>query len=1839
MARNTLDTPLDTVLVDVLARTVPSGASRADQEGADSKETELKVTLALRPLQSAGGGVPLDDWPAAIDKRIAEAEGSAAILVAPIPLQCGGAPRRPNDLDEVSLTMTRWHERSDPEAASGIWRALIPEGSSWEKLGEGLETFRDATKRAPPKGVTCVSGKESDIALLVKMARALEAVHMACAPDPAEAARTLYDKMRDAANGLVKGASEGSFWDTLKTTLASLDGGEGQEQAPNFTGRERDETPGKTGLEVARIRRKLTLSTLGAACKACADVQSEGADICSGKTAQELARTILNQTRGKSCACDHLTGDLNSIYRQLLDLQKEFLLANAMGDAEFAKLETSVKSRDTTPAEYEKPDEAEATDATLTASFAAKRLFNLDETPDLGRLFRTFVDVALDAKHLATALKDVRHEDVAFFYIRLAPADWLSGSDQSDHSAWTLAKVVFDGERIVSFWPATREELVLRMCGTPEAEMMQALRQMDGVLLLGTRTETGVPAYEIVSMDIQAAAREAQSRAERMFNDVYEPDGAQEAAWALPIDLRRMEPTGLSSGGLSVLNFSCASDLSRRIGAVRAITATTCAERALDADDLLVGRLPSYGLLAEVEGELKTVWHLLTGKKVSYGAARLANLADAEPLLRGLYRTAGERALAQASADRSVPQAKRLGGHTDDNGNSTKGTLVARVGEAEFVYLGDPMGIETGLETEDCPIDPMHDLSIDRDITLNRQGEDGVGDGELVGALRFGQPGRVGFRAVYLGGGTLDSAGAEDAFNAVREAALPPLGTAQQPISGRRFLRSEAVAPAALMLPKGEADREIAAYRKGWTDDYPRQSSKLVVLRSEVDQAGTVEALGPRHYTRIVMPPVLPLDMAEMHGVFDDVRPTWYQTPDPQIDHVDDIPPWRTAYHRRAKLWRPRDGLRAMHHDAACGGAPALCYTDDAVADQAAIVSARFDDGRVFLVKATEWSELFEAWSKKGADRGPQPNPPPAPIGDSVFARRSSKTHALGRTVPVYPDPMAAELVMRLSPEGAEGAAVAIETIAAVTPETYPDTMPVAIRVAHGTMGAAPTVKAPKDRVVTIEGTVCREVVVEVPPGRSYVLELWYRPSVDQLVNWSELVDTAATLREVGALCTSLHDPQEPLLGPCGDAVEGEANCGLLGRPAPTPAALRQMAVWLHEKMKYRPVPEIARVTRLEVRHAVTRPLAVPVPTPPAGQAELSFRRVSGARMDDLGKEALSEPKALPRAWYLDGPKDQPVAEEGGTEADLGGYLEVDLGSTGAIEIEARAMAVKGGAFDDPARTRGVERIQTGAYPLALGREARKQKTSEIYGFSVDRAGRVAIPRSGGFMAQFRGLPEATADGRAEGKAYLSLHALFAREAATNADAVKPGADVRLGALFADTRARQVDLTFVAVSRYVSDFKKRATIRGDRFVPGADYAPKMATRSAEVTRSVWLPASERPAQPVPAAEAHPVIQSAEFIQKGKAFSQSRRVASVRLWLARPWFTSGEGERLGIVVWPQVHRKREKAVGFIPTGRELFVRPSVAESGYELKPIDWMALEKFEERYMTGAAGFVSRWGSDPTEAYPKPGWRDWMIPNSLFADFRFGNSPGETTSLHPDGRFVPNVAMPIPGKGGEADDDSPWSATTESRQRYLNVDLLTYAPRFDIDTEQWYVDVMLDPGPMVSPFLRLGVVRYQEHAPRDLQVSEPAEPYEFQILTHRTAHLSLRPVDGGERVMIETEVRGPATVSSRDDEASPDLDAQVHSRMYMRLVGREDETGVVRLDAETVVDPDGAKGGLAIWRAVFRVPRAAIETKSVSLKMHLEECAYRPSTRNEESETPKHGQSTRYLCTLVVPDL
>lgn len=1863
--------------VDILANAIAAGVSTG------SGRKRIKLTLSLRPLKPAGvGAASLALWPSEIETLLAE-QPTLEICRANVPVD-GSAATPASSGPHWDLPLTRWQPGllEASREANQIWSMTMPDKPQfedpWACFYNGLDDIDDLCPETGGTGeeeaVICLSGGEGDIVLLIKMARAIETAMLAGAvADPQVAINAIAEAGRTAADVVVLGEPNSAIADLytgldLQADLEML-----AAKYESDAAIPKNERIGR--LRVAERKRELAETALGEVVERCSRWQEHGRKLCGSlDTAGEAATCAPEDTIS---AVRMIGGDLAEIYECLLRLRARQLLAAQMGDEEHEALVKSIESKSDIPDmpdAYIEPGSTdpltgEQTDIT-DREFTERRLFGLEQTPDLGRLMRTFVDFEVPNEALLSLFSDLDEAEI-FVFLRLKPTELSKDTDLDRLSRWSLAKLTRDGAgQIIHFFPALREELAAVLSGV---ENQASLEQRNAIVLLGRTTQNGLPTHELISADLRAAAQELESWSDRLLSTVFDKLKAVEASSDNYLETFKTEDLtiwNLRSGGLSVVNFGTSQSFSKRIGVARELGCMAPGEAYLDADDLSIGRIPYLGYAAlREDNRCEVTWRAMVRKTVEY-EVDAGSQVNIDAMIASFYDE-GERASAQMTIDRAVARAG-LRKHDD------KVKTLAAVPEEERVSLGDPMGVETGLEDREVFIDPENDFNLSRKITLpSRRTNTNTPDAHLMPAIRFGAPSLTAEAVSFLGGATIDPEQVSAAFAAEPQATLPAMKSEEHPIAGRRFLRSEGVTAPAVAMPLSEAQSVAVSYQGGRRPEFTPQTTANVTLRTRNEDNQDI-VIGPRTITRIILPPILNLEAIEHHGLFDVAPPAWYGSTPPRIVSVGRIPKWRTRYHQTASIQRPRDGMGKLFFQAPWGGLPLLNRTQTSIADRNVTTGASVDFGATWLSAARKWSEDLTT-SKDQNDRAPMPSVPP---GDPVFAANNAARTRLGRTIPFYPDPMAKELVLRFRAEtvGPLETGGVVHVVPFVESEKWPDVWPIALKITGGSAEQETPEFELSTLTETIEGQTCRIINLTLPQGMAGEVDMWARPDCKQLSQWSELVDTMATLSEAGQ-CPELEVPQELETDPLWE------GCGLLGRKAPDRATRIAIATQLCERLLQGPLPQVTQVRSLSVAHAVTKPIRQVMPVElalPDSDAELPVymlaRRVRDSdepgqialdalpKLDDLIQDRPADGTApiIPSGWYLSEGTRHFNIQVGGTQADLGGFLDVDFASTGAIEIFARAIGVEGGGFDDPSLARPPELVISGSYDIGgtvseLGREVsdvravdekaglQKAIDKSVYGFAVSDAGNVQYPRQTALWARISNLPSATEKGHRRG--LLSLHAIFNP---TTPDTKLGDIQVETHPLFADTRSRLIEVRIRTVSRYVNDFAPPPFISGGSLGQDPGLSVEESTLTGAFYSGISLPASSRPTTPKPIKAA---TVSAERItpQPAQAAVRSDRISRVRLWLDRPWHSSGRQERLGLVIWPPISgRRRGKSLFPDPHG---FLRPSVTDLSGSNDPKDYVWVKDFEDRYLAGAAPYVTRWGSDLTESYPTNGWSpmtpsdlerplplgpnsSWLVSAAIFPDFKLDVPAGALTTEVSGAAYIPNVALPVP------EPEEREEGAIRPRQRYLNVDLLTYTPRFDIDSENWYVDVTLDAGDMVNPFLQIGVVRYNPDAPSDLQASLPSQPFHCQIPTRRTSAISVSRADDPDWALVTVRVNGPATPEATGLKENETSDQHVATRMMMRLAGAMADEGHVRLRAEWQAKPKLVKrrsrSNQTEWTGTFRVRRRAVIDQNFDLKLTVEEQRYRPEnapTGPIEDINRLSGEIPAYLCQLTVPKL
>jgi hypothetical protein len=1355
------------------------------------------------------------------------------------------------------------------------------------------------------------------------------------------------------------------------------------------------------------------------------------------------------------------------------------------------------------------PDSADARE------IVRRRLHMLEGLPRLSRLFNLVVDASVEVSlsDLGAAANGSTHA-----FLSLA-AKFAGSNGNVAIPLWTRAKLSWDAAIGPQFWPCTQEEIdAFRIDEDCVETYRTAIPQRAGIVDLGLSdtTEEGWPdpRFDLATVDAVAGIEaesnqelsneEASRRRSSGASDGPEPDAAF---------------VTLRSAGLALV------DRWRQEAAIKiAARATNLRTKALsgqvlDANALQVG----WRLDVGVRSGDRTIWRSLCNRMIdlhdparpfgdagapcgSWVEAKLAqreeNLPEAERLTRrirldGSY-IAGPLRRAEHRLDSDSAGETLL--HADD--------LLAQ-------WEGDPLGIECNRQI--IFTRPQDDLAI---MQVHKPVAGVELRSLLPPPLRFGQKYRFGARVVYRGGVVQPLNQAAELYRKLMDGtAVLPRDTSD--MEGRAFLRHERIPPVAVTQTRHRIQTQT-------TNRYWIPQGLVAVLRQAEVNAGngkppvTDADLETESERRILVAPTVGLAFATLHGVFDALPPTdLKKTPDGQT--------------------RPRDGLNNVSFSTRpLGGFPVLA-SDGMIIDDS-IGELDPQTGEVKLKKPLR--------------------------GDAVFQITEKDADSIGRLLPYYPDPAARFMVIRavrtIRGEAFRGDPALVPLYA--DGSGFPDAMPVVLDIVK--KNPPPDFESSVDRraqsdIIEFDGeagsgfldgsevfyqsdkwptgktgpkVAVRRVWVRLQPGDDIKLEVWCIPDLGRLTSWFDAVESGALLLTAGdadrakdaAACIRSLAQQtgcRPIEAPL--AAGKTVACGAGGMRLPEPAVISEWASQLHKALRQAPIPEIASVQVIQAVYATSRPRAVPRFVQ---QTFDESRRITYVRRKFNDEEARRKfandtDKAPLGAWRPNPAKETDgLDNEGATDVMFGGTVQADLGTSDSITLIGKMASPDTDRLDD--FRRGFSPEQAERYENEPGDADKKidlTMDSSLFGFLVGRDGRVTFPERSIPLMQMRDLAPSSA--RTEPRVLEDLDLVADLKAVPEGQ----GKPTVWRHSFKDNLARRITLSLQSGGRFGEDFASTtvdrireaerwrsaqvarakspgpvdantAALRADpwdkppaRLVQTRFSSEQTDPASAAVT--LWVDATRRPSR------IEPKSLLPAFVWSRTTAGAARRTV-VRVRFKRPWFSSGQDERLGVVVWPL----------------DLFsMSPGDASRKYSTSA----ALSS------AGAGGeYITRWGSDPIRTGQRPD--GWIVPREVFADYGTDSAT-----------FVPEVLMPLPADDlGATAPQKQTVSLTENPSRTMRVSLLTYEPRFDPVQTLWYTDLALDALDLPEPFLRLGLVRYQEHAPENLRVSEPITEW-VQLLPKRTVSIAYpEPTDDETGVPIEITVEGPGTLRAAPSKPS-----------------------------------------------------------------------------------------------------
>jgi hypothetical protein len=262
---------------------------------------------------------------------------------------------------------------------------------------------------------------------------------------------------------------------------------------------------------------------------------------------------------------------------------------------------------------------------------------------------------------------------------------------------------------------------------------------------------------------------------------------------------------------------------------------------------------------------------------------------------------------------------------------------------------------------------------------------------------------------------------------------------------------------------------------------------------------------------------------------------------------------------------------------------------------------------------------------------------------------------------------------------------------------------------------------------------------------------------------------------------------------------------------------------------------------------------------------------------------------------------------------------------------------------------------------------------------------------------------------------------------------------------FHDTKAHLVTYYAVATSRFTSFYPE--------LTDDAEF--QVRTQSAI---QVQVPSSARPAT-LHVAYVVPIYDWQGMLPSRGAITTGRSRAGLRVYFERPWWSSGEGELLGVLTSPKA-RGAERDEAHASRGSAHAAHGASAHAG-RAQGHNRKHRRARSKRLRHGPAADSSPIGS-PEDHYVS----DWGL-DPLFAG-------GPLPSPHPSpAHFTAAVPPPVPGGNLEL-------SIEESDT--IRVDVAGHTAQFDPTRNLWYSDIEVDIGSAYTPMIRLALARYQPNS-------------------------------------------------------------------------------------------------------------------------------------------------------------
>jgi hypothetical protein len=360
--------------------------------------------------------------------------------------------------------------------------------------------------------------------------------------------------------------------------------------------------------------------------------------------------------------------------------------------------------------------------------------------------------------------------------------------------------------------------------------------------------------------------------------------------------------------------------------------------------------------------------------------------------------------------------------------------------------------------------------------------------------------------------------------------------------------------------------------------------------------------------------------------------------------------------------------------------------------------------------------------------------------------------------------------------------------------------------------------------------------------------------------------------------------------------------------------------------------------------------------------------------------------------------------------------------------------------------------------------------------------------------------------------------------------------DKRFWHVFNDTKYRRVAYTGIATTRYREYFPftddqlaadptliTSSSDTGALDQPDAEHPhlPPVPTAGHPMPLGVIdVPSSARP--PAPSVlYVVPTFERRSVALPTGGIAAERLGGGLRVYLERPWYASGDGELLGVVLPAQTTqiRKPIRVTGLLSH----LMSPA---------PLD---------------PSHYTQWGLDPL-------WNSRNAPAPYYPGPQlFSNAVNIGNNLSIDEQ--PGVQVSVAG----------------------------HLPSYDEDRRLWYVDILLDGVEAYYPFVRMALVRYQPHSIQDAHLSRIVLADFIQLAPNRLAVVALNPKNAN-LLSISISGPAPKGTSNlvtvtleqqlgSDQDSDPDLNWSAVPNAYAELHAQNTSTGSLWRNGEFQIPP------------------------------------------------------------------